>query len=145
MGGVPGNVKKPDASGSAQAEGRAGTRKARRTPRRVFNRPIGILCQGAFSIVQATQLSEGGLGFLSEDAFPANSKIVISLLLPDGEVVVTRGEILPPHQDAEPGHCAAKFLGMSLQLRRLIRNYVTAKTAAEAEIEAVAKKKNDAA
>ncbi len=139
--------KKPKAQPGVRGNGRvdAGTRKGRRTPRRVFNHPIGVLCHGIFEVVQAEKLSEGGVGFQADGQFPPHSNVVISMILPGGQMVVTRGVILEPNGDSPPGRVAVKFSEMSLQLKRRIRNYVAAKTQEEAEVEAVEMKKNDAA
>jgi hypothetical protein len=127
----------------------SGTRNGRRTPRRVFTHPIGVLCRGIFEVVQAEQLSEGGVGFLAaaDGQYLPKANVVISMILPGGAMVVTRGVILEPNIDSKHGRVAVKFSEMSLQLKRRIRNYVAAKTQEEAEAEAedVALKKKDAA
>lgn len=125
-------------------------RKQRRTPRRVFSRPIGVLHQGEYEVVLASQLSEGGIGFFSSKKMASNDLVVISLVMPSGGVVVGRGQILQSKSQEESRdgalHYGVKFIAMSLPLRRLIRNYVTAKTQAEAEKEAEShKQKDDAA
>jgi len=139
----------PKASTQKSSRVDSGTRKGRRTPRRVFSHPVGVLCRGVFEVVQAEQLSEGGVGFLIgslvEGQYPASAKVVISMILPGGAMVVTRGVILEPNVDSQPGRIAVKFSEMSLQLKRRIRSYVAAKTKEEAEVEAVTQKKNHAA
>ena len=118
----------------------------RRTPRRVFLRPVGILVRGGYRVVQALQLSEGGLLFESEELFVVNEQIVASLILPGGGVVVARSEIIYTKpsaagaaSDSSGGkkgqHFGVKFAPLALHLKRIIRNYVTAKTQAEAERE----------
>jgi len=111
-------------------------RQNRRTPRRVFARPIGVLHHGEYAVVQASQLSEGGIGFYSAKEIAQNDLIVISLVMPGGGVVVGRGQINQGRPQDGTIHYSVKFVAMSLLLRRLIRNYVTAKTQAEAEMEA---------
>ena len=107
-----------------------------RTPRRVFKRPIGILCAGEYRVLQALQLSEGGVVFSGDAPLKLKDQVVVSLCLPGGGVIVARGEISDVR--GEKGRAAQhtlKFLPLSLQVRRSIRNYVTAKTQAEAELE----------
>lgn len=125
--------------------GGAAFEDARRTPRRVFRRPVGVLHSGCYRVFQATQLSEGGLVFKTELNFKINDQVVTSICLPDGSVVVARGEIIElrdrnkstENLTGKTGfkECIVKFLPLSLQLRRRIRNYVTAKTQQEAELE----------
>lgn len=128
------------------------TRKVRRTPRRTYARAIGVLSHGRYEVFQATQLSEGGIGFMAKKEFVAGDMVVISLIVPGGGVVVARGQILQGQGlDQTAEHAVGqliygvKFIDMSLPLRRLIRNYVTAKTQAEVDLETGDKQKNDAA
>lgn len=113
--------------------------ETRRSPRRIYKRPVGILCAGRYDVEQASQLSEGGLLFRSEKEFSVHDQVVASLILPSGGVVVARGEVI--YEKPEPGskrikQYGVKFAALGLHLRRWIRNYVSAKTQAEAEAEA---------
>ena len=110
----------------------------RRTPRRIYQRPIGILLHGVYDVFQGLQLSEGGLLFRSEKMFAVKSQIVATLVMPGGGVIVTRGEVIYARPDSgRTQQFGVKFTSLPLHLRRVIRNYVTAKTQAEAEAEAV--------
>ena len=113
--------------------------ESRRTPRRVYKRPVGVLCAGRYSLTQALQLSEGGLGFQSAERFGAPCEAVITLILPGGRCVVARAQIIyeKPAPSSSPGEFlyGVKFSNLPLHLRRIVRNYVTAKTQAEAEQE----------
>jgi PilZ domain len=113
----------------------SGGRSKRRKPRRAFSAPVGVLCGGQFEVVRATQLSEGGIGFTSKTPYQVSAKAVFSFLIPDGGAVVVRGEIAQIDKHAGSIHYGVKFLSVNLQLRRVIRNYVAAKTEAEAELE----------
>ena len=111
--------------------------EARRTPRRVFLRAIGLLRHGEYILVQALQLSEGGMLFQSPVQFAVGDAIVLSLIIPGGSSIVVRGEVIyskPGQGPIEPQY-GVKFAPLALQPRRLIRIYVTAKTQAEAEAE----------
>jgi len=111
--------------------------ESRRTPRRVYQRPIGILCQGAYFLAQAHQLSEGGLLFSSDRIFTAGDLIVISLVMPDGGSVVVRAEVIyeRPGKRGSPPQYGVRFQSLHIPQRRQIRNYVAAKTQKEAEAE----------
>lgn len=111
--------------------------ESRRTPRRVYMRAIGVLWNGQYTVTQGLQISEGGILFRSEFSLPVKSQIVISLVLPGGDVIVTRGEVIYERPDSGSARqIGVRFKSLALNLRRLIRNYVTAKTQAEAEAEA---------
>lgn len=110
--------------------------EARRTPRRVFNRAIGVLHHGTYSIQQAMQLSEGGLLFVSSARFANGDSIVATVLLPGGDGILFQGEIIY----ARPGsngtfQYGVKFKTVAIHHKRMIRNYVSAKTQKEAEAE----------
>jgi hypothetical protein len=107
--------------------------ESRRTPRRQYHRSIGVLCQGSYQVLQAVQLSEGGMLFASTSQFTEKDQVVISLIIPGGGAVVARGEII--YNIAKDKSYGVKFAPLPLHLRRLIRNYVTAKTQEEAEQE----------
>lgn len=137
----------------------------RRTPRRVFDRKVGLLLKGKFYSVQASDLSENGLMIGGPEGWVLNTHAVVSLIMPSGGVVVSRGELVAkseplkgmvveiPEEDSEgpvlaKGAVSAaakkppkvvpmvtyalKFIDLSLDGRRLIRIYVTAKTETEA-------------
>lgn len=110
-------------------------KESRRSPRRVYQRPLGVLCLGKYNVVQAMQLSEGGLLFTSEELeFAEKAQVVVSLIMPTGHAIVARAEVL--YSLAGGTQFAVKFVNLPIHLRRAIRNYVSAKTQAEAEAEA---------
>lgn len=110
--------------------------EGRRTPRRAFSHPVGILYHGEYKLRQGVQLSEGGMLFGSTEQFSTNDQIVACLVMPGRASVVARGEIVY----GRPGEngltlYGVKFTSLQLNQRRQIRNYVTAKTEREAEAE----------
>jgi hypothetical protein len=108
----------------------------RRTPRRAFNRSVGILCAGHYQVFQAMQLSEGGMLFKSEKPFQLTQQIVASLVLPGGGVVSARGEIIYQKPDTDSfQQYGVKFAPLSLNVRRWIRIFVSSKTQKEAELD----------
>ena len=88
---------------SSEAPKKAG-KEGRRTPRRVYQRPIGVLCRGQYQVLQALQLSEGGLLFQTEKKFATKDQTVLSLVMPGGGVIVARGELI--YERAVPGSTA---------------------------------------
>lgn len=70
---------------------------------------------------------------------PNEEKVVVTLLLPDGGYAVTRAEPVYEMNNGGPDGVSAyglKFVELPLQKKRLIRNYISAKTAEEAESDA---------
>jgi hypothetical protein len=81
-------------------------------------------------------LSEGGLLFLSTSRFANGDNVVATVLLPGGDGILFQGEIIY----ARPGpngsfQYGVKFKTVAIHHKRMIRNYVSAKTQKEAEAE----------
>ena len=120
----------------------SGSPAARRTPRRPFQRPVGVLVGGHYEVLRARQLSEGGMSlFLGEfgsrlrikvEEVKVGQKLCVTFILPSGESLSLRGEVI--YHDAETGpglHLGVKFGTVPLHQRRLIRAYVSSKKAGE--------------
>ena len=109
---------------------------SRKSPRRAFNRPVGILVNGHYLVVEALQISEGGLLVTSYVELSIKESIVVTLLLPGGGHAAARAEILYRKKPTEKGQPAAfglQFINLPMMKKRIIRNYVAAKTQEEAE------------
>jgi hypothetical protein len=115
---------------------------ARRTPRRPFQRPVGVLVGGHYEVLRARQLSEGGMSiFLGEfgsrlrmkvEEVQVGKSIAMSFILPSGDSISLRGEVI--YHDTESGaglHIGVKFGVVPMAQRRLIRSYVSSKRAGE--------------
>ncbi len=115
---------------------------ARRTPRRPFQRPVGILVGGHYEVLRARQLSEGGMSiFLGEfgsrlrigvEEVQVGKPIAMSFVLPSGDTISLRGEVI--YHDTESGqglHIGVKFGAVPMAQRRMIRTYVNSKRAGE--------------
>jgi hypothetical protein len=112
---------------------------ARRTPRRMFQHPIGVMYHGKYAVLEAHQLSEGGLLFSSPEPLTVHDFILATLIMPCGQHVIIRGELVYEIKAGRgPFKYGVKFAELPLAQRRAIRNYVGAKTRAEAEAEAKA-------
>lgn len=108
----------------------------RRSPRRVFNRVVGVLCDGSFELAQALQISEGGMSLATDRDLPMGARLVVTLVIPGATGLVLRGFIVN-QRDPHAGMNAygLQFYTLDLHQRRMIRSYVSAKTQAEAEME----------
>ena len=119
--------------------------ESRRSPRRAYERPIGVLLHGTYNVFRALQLGEGGLSFTADKKMSVNpdsngavkDRLVISIILPGvAEAIVTQAEIAYENSVGHKGYnYGVQFIEMPLHVRRIIRNYVTAKTQEEAERE----------
>lgn len=115
---------------------------ARRTPRRPFQRPVGVLAGGHYEVLRARQLSEGGMSiFLGDfgsrlrmkvEEVLVGKSVSMTFILPSGDSLSLRGEVI--YHDTESGsglHIGVKFGVVPMAERRLIRSYVSSKRAGE--------------
>jgi hypothetical protein len=110
--------------------------ETRRSPRRVFNRVIGILQDGEYEVAQALQISEGGLAFATPLILRNGARLVVTLMIPGGVGVVLPGFVVNTREPVgKMNSYGIQFDTLDLHQRRLIRSYVSAKTQAEAERE----------
>ena len=110
--------------------------QSRRSPRRAFNRAIGLLRGGVYELGEAIQISESGLSFVTETRLQAEDRCVVTLVIPGGGCLVLRGSVIT--ESAKIGRMNSygiEFRALDLHQRRMIRSYVSAKTQAEAELE----------
>lgn len=113
--------------------------KRRRHPRRSFVRSIGILQSGTYDLGMAMEVSEGGMliqGFRELD--PSRS-VVLSFLVPGKDFVMVRAKLIYKNSEGAYG---VQFLNLRFENRRLIRDYIAAKSAEEAKQEAQKKQGN---
>ncbi len=109
---------------------------SRRSPRRVFNRAVGVLRDGRFELVQALQISETGMAFVMAEGIAVGARLVISLVIPGGAGVILRGFVVSERDPVgKLRSYGIQFSTLDLHERRMIRSYVSAKTQAEANEE----------
>lgn len=119
-----------------------GSQHVRRTPRRPFQRPVGVLVGGHYEVLRARQLSEGGMSIflgnfgsrlrIKVEEVKIGQKIGLTFVLPSGHHLSLLGEVI--YHDAESGaglHIGIKFGVVPLHQRRLIRAYVSSKKSGE--------------
>ena len=107
----------------------------RRSPRRVFRRPVGILLHGNYQVCQALQLGEGGMMAIIDAEIPSGTQLVATVFLPGGGHALMQAEVLY-HAKTPEGHAYGMiFTSVPLAQKRHIRNYVSAKTEQEAQDE----------
>lgn len=101
----------------------------RRYPRRPYTSSVGCLYQGAYMILKAGEMGEGGIMVYSLQKIPIDQKILINFIIPNGSFVSVRAEIknhtkvLP---DGRQAHGVA-FINLPFQIKREIRGFVAAR------------------
>lgn len=107
--------------------------RRRRVPRRDFHRRVGLLIRGQYLISRAAQLGEGGMMVYSPTPLKLGQAVVVSFKLPDKAPDIVRAVvryILPPERGQGPRY-GIEFANLDFNVKRDIRNYVAAKSAAE--------------
>ncbi len=104
----------------------------RRTPRRSYERLVGILSRGKYSVHRALQIGEGGMMIELPSDLKSGEFILITLIFPKTlETLVGRAEILyqkekKSNADVQTG---VRFLNLATIKRRAIRDFVSTKPA----------------
>lgn len=110
------------------------SKELRKTPRRTLQREMGVLYHGEYEVEFCLQIGEGGLMFRSQRFFEVGTEAVVTLFLPGSGGFSSKIELLYMQKEG-PGTAryGCRFLALSLDVKRLIRQYVAAKTEKEAE------------
>jgi hypothetical protein len=100
----------------------------RRFPRRRFSAPAGLLVQGHYSIVMSGEVGEGGMLIKNADRnIPLKTGVVLNFYIPLKGFVSVMGE---KAYDNDYG-TGFRFLDLSFESKRLIRDFIALKTANE--------------
>ncbi len=113
------------------------TSSHKRNPRRLYNRPIGLLCDSAYTIEQIVEVSEQGLMFRSDRPLRENQCILVNFFVPKSGLIIVSG-VIQWLKDSEKG--PHKFFGvvfgkLQFEQRRALRSYIAEKPAHEKELE----------
>ncbi len=102
----------------------------RRTPRRSYERLVGVMTEGKYSLRRASQISEGGMLIELPFEIQAGDLILVTFILPNAlETIVGRAEILYKKDKVLNGviKTGIKFLNLETSKRRAIRDFVSSK------------------
>ncbi|MCB0394421.1 MAG: PilZ domain-containing protein [Bdellovibrionales bacterium] len=108
--------------------------KRRRYPRRQFKHKVGVLYRGHYLVGDAWEIGEGGIRFSTDHKLEAESVVVLSFLVSTEVYVITKGQLRyqsPPKEDGRITF-GFQFLDIAFDKKRAIRDYIAAKTEAEA-------------
>ena len=109
-------------------------KKRRRFPRRKFERDIGVLVEGKYSVAKTIEIGEGGL-MLALDSLPKDlSQIVVTFFVGKGHAGIIRSEVrYTKGIGGQKCHCGIQFQNLEFKTKRLIRDYISSKSVEEAE------------
>jgi hypothetical protein len=106
---------------------KSGDSPQRRFPRRSFEKPVGVLTGGQYSITKSTEVGEGGISFNSEYALQLNDQVVVTFKVPGADFVAVRATIKNIRPAKQQGHnnygCA--FNNIEPDKKRLLRAFIS--------------------
>jgi hypothetical protein len=108
----------------------------RRYPRRIFTESVGCLYRGQYQIVQARQLGQKGMMFENAQDIAAGDYVVVSFVISRKHYLILRAEARYVKEDQEGTVLVGfEFTDIKAKDKRTIREYISAKTEAEAQTE----------
>lgn len=101
----------------------------RKYPRRPFQRSVGVLSAGHYSLAQGHEIGEGGIAFVALEAFPENSLVVLNFQIPNGAFVSTICEVRSVQQNEQGTYThGCLFRDIKFEHKREIRTFVSARS-----------------
>ena len=102
----------------------------RKFPRRGFNRGLGCLCDGKYTVGHGVQIGEGGLSFSLGQQFANQKEVVLSFQVPGGSFISVRAEMSDLKKGEKPGQfiLICLFKNLKFEHKREIRAYVSARS-----------------
>ena len=101
----------------------------RKTPRRTYERLVGVLHKGKYFLQNSLQISEGGMMIELPNYVKRGDFIVVSFILPTSlETVNGRAEVLYLQKVSDKlSKVGIKFINLDTIKRRAIRDFVSSK------------------
>lgn len=103
------------------------TENLRKFPRKVYKKLISILYRGQYYTINALEISEGGLSFLSDFIFDGNTECVVNLQIPKGDFMSIRATIRHSSKVDGKMNVGLSFNQMPFSSKRQIRSFVAAR------------------
>ncbi len=109
----------------------------RKYPRRAFNKSVGILFQGEYFICTAGTIGEGGMLLYLPKPLEIDQQMLLSFQIPGGDFISLRGDVRGAQgESTEFGiPFGIRFINMTFNHKRMIRNFVSDRTESEVEIQ----------
>ena len=118
-----------------ELEDSVGSAAHRKSPRRTFQRRVGLLVRGEFCVVQSSQIGEGGMMVVTDREL--SGEAVLTFIVPGRNYayVVVRGNVLYklPEKVNGMNSYGVQFTNLSFEHKRAVRYYVASKTEVEPE------------
>lgn len=108
----------------------------RRFPRRFLMRPVGCLENGGYVMGNGVEIGEGGMKLESSQTMVMGQIVVVNFFIPQKDFVTATAEIVYTAENTPPSQLRTygmKFVKLSFESKRLIRDFIAAKTALEAK------------
>lgn len=116
----------------------------RKSPRRQFERQVGVLYEGVFELCRARQIGEGGMLVACARELAIGAHLVLSFFIPGQACVVVRAEVRNSNRsegadavsENVPAAYGVLFHNLSPEHKRKIRYYAASQAPTEQELKA---------
>ena len=100
----------------------------RKYPRRPFQRSVGVLSAGHYSLAQGYEIGEGGIAFVSDQNLEEGTTVVLNFQIPNGAFVSTICEVRSVEKNPEGTYThGCLFRNIKFEHKREIRTFVSAR------------------
>lgn len=95
---------------------------------------VGVLLQGKYEIAQSTQIGEGGMMIKPNQPLKEGDLLVVSFMVPHRGFIIVRARVQYLMKEAitNKNQYGLQFLNISFEYRRMLRDFISAKTEEEA-------------
>jgi hypothetical protein len=107
----------------------------RRSPRRLFERRVGLLHRGVYCVVDAIEIGEGGMMVRLVNDVKVDDEVVVTFAIPGKKLMSISGAVRYVIELGSGKAFGLQFKELEIPYKRIIRRYVAAKSEEEASSE----------
>jgi hypothetical protein len=85
---------------------------------------MGVLIQGKYFVEDSIELGERGMMFTTEIALKQLEEIVVSFVIPENFVVITRAQVRYTINKGKKAFVGVEFTNISFEDRRKVRDFI---------------------
>lgn len=110
---------------------------AKRLPRRRYERAVGLLCESKYTMETSVDVGEEGMLVRSSRHLKEGQNVLLNFWMEKVGYIIIPAQIrwVKNDENSKDQFFGLFFLKVSFDYRRALRTYISAKTAAESEVE----------
>jgi c-di-GMP-binding flagellar brake protein YcgR len=110
---------------------------SKRIPRRLYDRPVGILCESKYTMERSVDVGEEGMLVRATRPLNEGDNVLVNFWMDKIGYVIIPAQIrwIKNDEKTKEQFFGLFFLKVSFEYRRALRTYIAAKPAAELEFE----------